>query len=69
MTKRHLTEDQRLGLKPWCPCGSGLHREAQYDARNIFLTYSCSACEREKLSHFRPDVLADPNHWHDEPIE
>jgi hypothetical protein len=40
-----------------------------HDARGIFLTYVCSRCEREKLSHFRPDVLSDPNYWADEPIE
>jgi hypothetical protein len=57
-----------LPLKP-CHCGSGLEREARYDARGIFLTYVCEKCEKEKLSHFRPDVLTDPNYWHDEPID
>jgi hypothetical protein len=52
-----------------CLCGSGKPREAQYDARGIFLTYTCSRCEKEKLSHYRSDVLTDPGYWHDEPIE
>ena len=52
-----------------CPCGSGEPREEQYDARGIFLTFTCSRCEKEKLSHYRPDVLTDPGYWHDEPIE
>lgn len=52
-----------------CNCGSGLEKEAQYDARGIFLTYTCAKCEKEKLSHYRSDVLTDSNYWHDEPIE
>lgn len=55
-------------LRP-CHCGSGLERSAEYDARGIFLTYVCEKCRKEKLSHFRPDVLTDPNYWHDEPID
>ena len=52
-----------------CTCGSEQESWAEYDARNIFLTYVCPDCREEKLSHFRPDVLADPNYWHDEPID
>jgi hypothetical protein len=52
-----------------CNCGSGLPKEAQYDARGIFLTYTCKKCEQEKLSQFRPDVLTEHNYWHDEPID
>lgn len=52
-----------------CYCGSNLGREAKYDARGIFLTYTCEECEHDKLARFRPDVLSDPNYWHDEPIE
>jgi hypothetical protein len=51
----------KLTLKP-CHCGSGLEREARYDARGIFLTYVCEKCEKEKLSQFRPEVLVDPNY-------
>lgn len=52
-----------------CPCGSGEPKEAQYDARGIFLCYACDKCSRVKLSKFRQDVLDDPNYWTDEPIE
>jgi len=52
-----------------CDCGSGLTTYPIHDARHIFLTFACEQCEKEKLSHFRPDVLTDPNYWHDEPIE
>ncbi len=41
----------------------------RYDARGIFLCWTCPACEVEKLSHYRADVLTDPNYWHDEPID
>jgi hypothetical protein len=48
-------------LKP-CHCGSGLERRAKFDARGIFLTYVCDKCEKEKLKHYRPEVLTDPNY-------
>ena len=52
-----------------CTCGSGLYPDAAHDARGIFLCYTCSKCEREKMSGYRSDVLTDANYWHDEPIE
>ena len=52
-----------------CTCGSGLYPTMQYDARNIFLCYSCEKCEVEKFARYRPEVLTDPNYWHDEPID
>jgi hypothetical protein len=52
-----------------CPCGSGRFRDAQYDARGIFLCYTCDKCEAAKLARYRPDVLSDPNYWADEAIE
>ena len=52
-----------------CPCGSGLPREDQVDARGIFLCFTCPRCEKRKLARYRPDVLSDPSYWHDEPIE
>jgi hypothetical protein len=58
-----------VALNIKCSCGSELPKEAQYDARGIFLTYTCEKCEQEKLSQFRPDVLTDPNYWASEPIE
>jgi len=54
---------------PLCHCGSGEEREAEYDARGIFLTYVCRKCRKEKLSGFRNDVLEDPNYECDEDIE
>jgi hypothetical protein len=52
-----------------CPCGSGLYRNENYDARGIFLTFTCEKCKKVKLSKYRKDVLEDPNYWHDEPID
>ena len=52
-----------------CRCDSGLEQEARFDACGIFLTFVCEKCEKEKLSHYRPDVLTDANYWHDEPID
>lgn len=52
-----------------CTCGSGKPRWAEYDARGIFLAYVCEDCRDDKLAGYRPDVLSDPNYWHDEPID
>jgi hypothetical protein len=52
-----------------CSCGSGFEREAEYDARGIFLDYVCDKCRKQKLSKYRRDVLTDPNYWTDEPID
>lgn len=52
-----------------CPCGSGEFPGTRHDARGIFLCYTCSKCETRKLAGYRPDVLTDPNYWHEEPIE
>jgi hypothetical protein len=62
-------ESELYDMSKPCNCGSGLIREAKYDARGIFLTYTCEQCEKEKLSHYRSDVLTDSNYWHDEPID
>lgn len=40
-----------------CPCGSGELREAQYDGRNIFLTFTCSKCHHQKMSRYNPVIL------------
>ena len=42
---------------------------AAYDARGIFLTYTCENCHDRKMAQFRPDVLTDPSYWTDEAIE
>jgi hypothetical protein len=60
---------ERNGTMEKCNCGSGLRAEAIYDARNIFLTFACDKCKEQRLRTFRPDVLVDPNYWHDEPID
>lgn len=52
-----------------CTCGSGKPREPQYDARGIFLAYTCEACHSDKMAGYRADVLTDPDYWHDEPID
>lgn len=44
------------------------NRSKNYDARGIFLTYTCPKCHREKMGAYRKDVLDDPNYWHDEPL-
>jgi hypothetical protein len=49
-----------------CSCGSGKPKSAQYDARGIFLTYTCEDCHDRKMAEFRPDVLTDPAYWTDE---
>lgn len=51
-----------------CSCGSGLEKDAEYDARGIFLTYVCDKCRDEKLSHYRRDVLENSNYECDEEI-
>lgn len=51
-----------------CPCGSGLYREDNYDARGIFLAFTCDACHERKMGAYRSDVVVDPCYWHDEPI-
>jgi hypothetical protein len=52
-----------------CLCGSGEVAYWVHDARNIPLAKVCSQCREEKLSHFRDDVLTDPDYPTDEPIE
>jgi hypothetical protein len=52
-----------------CSCGSGKPKSAQYDARGIFLTYTCEDCHDRKMAGYRPDVLTDPAYWTDEPID
>jgi hypothetical protein len=42
---------------------------AQYDARGIFLCYTCDKCHETKMSRYRPEVLTNPNYYADEAIE
>lgn len=41
----------------------------EHDARGIPLCRVCDTCRREKLSHYRPEVLTDSQYEADEPIE
>lgn len=53
-----------------CPCGSGLLKEAQYDAQNIFLCYTCEKCHKERMSHYHDFILSGYDQSDvDEPIE
>lgn len=52
-----------------CPCGSGEPRNEVYDARGIFVAFTCSECEERKLKGYRKDIFTDSNYWADEPIE
>lgn len=51
----------------WCWCGSHLRKYPLYDGYNIFLTYACEKCEKEKLSEFVPDIKGP--YTHDEPLD
>ena len=52
-----------------CMCGSGKYKEAQYDARGIYLCSTCEDCHARKMRGYRPEVLTNPNYECDEPIE
>jgi hypothetical protein len=52
-----------------CPCGSGERRSMQYDARGIFLCFTCPKCHAQKMSKYRPEVLTDPNYECSEDVE
>jgi hypothetical protein len=40
-----------------CPCGSPEFPEARHDGYGIFLCYTCSRCEKQRLAEFRPDIF------------
>jgi hypothetical protein len=52
-----------------CPCGSGKPSWWAVDARGIELARVCTACLKEKMAQYRPDVLTEPDYWTDEPVE
>ncbi len=53
-----------------CSFGQHIHQKfPNYDARGIFLTYTCVACHDEKMAGYRQDVLDDPAYWADEEID
>jgi len=53
----------------YCPCGSRISCKAVYDARNIFVFFSCEKCDEDKRKKYRPEIFTDRNYWHDEPID
>ena len=44
--------------KTMCSCGSGNDHYPLYDGYGIFLCYACHACEKQKLSHYRSDIMS-----------
>jgi hypothetical protein len=53
-----------------CPCGSGLESWWEHDAQGIPLCRVCERCERERLSHYRPEILTGYTQEDvDEPID
>jgi hypothetical protein len=50
-----------------CPCGSKEYPEPQFDGYGIFLCYTCSKCEKERMSRYRSDIRE--RYECDEPIE
>ena len=52
-----------------CNCGSGLPKGPNYDARGIFLTYTCKVCHADKMKGYRQEVLTDPGYETDEPVD
>lgn len=52
-----------------CPCGSSKSSYWKHDARGIPLCRTCPDCHKQKMAHYRPDVLSDPNYWTDEPVD
>lgn len=53
-----------------CSCGSGLSSEWQYDGQGIELCRTCDKCHKERMSHYRPEILRPYTQADvDEPIE
>ena len=44
-----------------CLCGSGEDSYWQYDAQGIPLCRTCSKCDKEKMSRYRPEILSGYN--------
>jgi hypothetical protein len=52
-----------------CGSGSGLLSFWRYDARGIELCRTCDKCHDKQMAKYRPEVLTDPDYWHEEPID
>jgi len=51
-----------------------MHRKAdgswrEYDAQGIPLARACPVCRTQKLRHYRPDVITDPQYIAEEAID
>lgn len=49
-----------------CNCGSGLIHYPLIDARGIFCTYVCGACEKEKKAKYRPEIFENSQYEADD---
>ncbi len=58
-----------FGAKPHCLCGSGEPSRDLYDARGIYCTRVCGACQERRIMEFRPEIFTDSQYECDEPIE
>jgi hypothetical protein len=45
-----------------CHCGSNLRRFPNFDARGIFLNFTCDFCHEKKMAKYRPEVLTNPSY-------
>ena len=52
----------------YCYCGSGKIARELKDARSIFCTFVCDACEERKRSQFNPEIFSGL-YEADEPID
>jgi hypothetical protein len=56
----YLTGDYQMGNggRTGCSCGSNLYSEWQFDALGIALCRTCDDCHKERMSHYRPEILS-----------
>jgi len=52
-----------------CICGSGKNSWVLSDARGIYVSRVCADCVKKVKAKYRPEIFADSNYAHDEPIE
>ena len=52
--------------KKHCPCGSGQFRHPNWDARGIFLCFTCDVCHDKKMKGYRKEVLTNPRYEADD---
>lgn len=62
-----MTIDINAHLK--CRCSSGLYKRELLDARGIFCTYVCDACEDGRRNEFNLEIFNDSSYKTDEPID